>query len=400
MTTSEYSTHPLRATLQEVMQLQSDPAMHDPIVANDEEASFNRDKIFAMAEMVRSLLDSTPAVLASSHALNQINKHIRNALVELQNYISNKNLGHIASAANAFEQNVLQFLWGFCPQIQPLASPVPEIFESLTKSASETIKHLTAERDRLNENLLETSLGAEALKTRLDTMSEVAAKERAEAAAEVARLNQAFTEKEAERSASFETALSKMRDDFKQLEEGTKSNGHDLLAALEEQRGKAAQIVQVVGNIGVTGNYQTIAKVEADQANFWRWITVLFFVVGVSLALVTFIRFWGDPVTSESIWMIAIRLMYAIAITAPAWYTARESARHRTNADQAKQTELELASLGPFIELLPVDRKNEIREQMTKIYFGREVSPHESNHPLDLGSLKDFVVEVAKALRK
>ena len=231
-------------------------------------------------------------------------------------------------------------------------------------------------------------------------MSEAAAKERAEAAAEVARLSQAFAEKEVERSATFEAALSKMKADYGQLEEGTKNSGKDLIAALEEQRGKAAQIVQVVGNIGVTGNYQTIAKVENDQANFWRWATVVFFACGVSLAGATFIRFWGEPVTVESIWSIAIRLLYAIAITAPAWYTAKESARHRTNADRAKQTELELASLGPFIELLPPEKKNEIREQMTRIYFGREVTPHESKHPLDIGALKDFVVEVSKALRK
>ena len=400
MTASVYNTHPLRSTIQEVLQLQSDPAMQDPQVANDEQASFNRDKVFAMAELIRSLLDSTPAVLASTHALNQLNKQVRVALGELQTYISNKNSGHIANAVATFDQNVLQFLWGFGPQIQSPDSPVPQIFESFAKSSSETIRQLTAERDRLSEKVQETLSTTETLRARLDSMSELATKERAEAAAEVARLSHAFAEKETERSISFKVALSNMRAEYGQLEEGTKTIGNNLIAALEEQRSKAAQIVQVVGNIGVTGNYQTIAKEENNQANFWRWATVFFFVCGVSIAIATFIRFWAEPVTVESIWSIAIRLLYAIAITAPAWYTAKESARHRTNADRAKQTELELASLGPFIELLPTEKKNEIREQMTKLYFGREVSPHESNHPLDVGALKDFVVEVAKALRK
>jgi len=156
----------------------------------------------------------------------------------------------------------------------------------------------------------------------------------------------------------------------------------------------------VVGNIGVTGNYQRIANEESSSANFWRWATVIFFVGGVTLAGATFVRFWGEPITPESIWSISIRLLYAIAITAPAWYTARESARHRTNSDRARQTELELASLGPFIELLPPERKIAIREEMTKLYFGREIYAHTAKAPLDAEMVKEIAIELAKAFKK
>jgi hypothetical protein len=400
LTSSAYSTHPLRGALQELMQLQHDPSMLDPVVANDEQISFARDKVFAMGELVRSLLDSTPAVLASTHALNQLNKHVRGALGELQAYVSNKNPAHIVNAVAQFEQNILQFLWGFAPQIQSSASALPEIYEKVSRSASETIRQLVSERDQLTEKIRETTALSETLRTRLDSMTESASKERAEAAAEVAKLGQTFAEKEAERAALFEAAISKIKSDQSQLEEAAKRSSDLILAALEDQRSKAAQIVQVVGNIGVTGNYQLIANAEAKEANFWRWATVGFFAGGVTLAAATFYRFWGEPVTPESLWAIAIRLLYAIAITAPAWYTAKESARHRTNADRARQTELELASLGPFIELLPPEKKIEIREQMTKIYFGREVAPHESKNPMDVESVKELAIELAKAFKK
>lgn len=184
------------------------------------------------------------------------------------------------------------------------------------------------------------------------------------------------------------------------LEQTTKNESASLISGLEEQRNNAAKIVQVVGNIGVTGNYQRIANTEEDQANFWRWATVLFFAGGVTLAGATFYRFWGEPITPETISAIAVRLLYAIAITAPAWYTARESARHRTNSDRARQTELELASLGPFIELLPPEKKIAIREEMTKYYFGREVDPHSAKGPLDAETVKDIAIELAKAFKK
>lgn len=400
MTSSAYSAHPLHGTLEELLQLQHDPSMQDPVVANDEQVSFLRDKIFAISELVRSLLESTPAVLASTHALNQLNKHLRVSLGELQAYISNKNPAHITNAVAQFEQNILQLLWGFSPQAQGPASAIPEIFDKVSKSASETIRQLVSERDQLTEKIHETITLSKALQSRLELMTESAAKERAEAAAEVAKLGQIFAEKEADRAAVFEKEISKIRSDHSQLEEDAKQSSALIISALEDQRSKAAQIVQVVGNIGVTGNYQRIANTEAKEANFWRWATVVFFASGVTLAAATFYRFWGEPVTSESLWSIAIRLLYAIAITAPAWYTAKESARHRTNADRARQTELELASLGPFIELLPAEKKIEIREQMTKLYFGREVAPHEAKSPMDVESVKELAIELAKAFRK
>lgn len=401
MTVSAYNKHPLHSTIEQVLQLQTEPSMAEPAIADNEQYAFARDKTFAVAQVVNSLLDSTPAVLSSVHALNQLHSHVQAALNELSAYVSNKNPAHITNACAQFEQHVLSLLWGFAPQIQRSTSAgLPELFERMSQSAFETIRHLAGERDKLTVRVQETIAVADALNARLETMSEGAAKERAEASAAVAKLEQAFAEKETERAAEFETALAKIKSDYSTIEEGTKGSSAALIAALEDQRSKAAQIVQVVGNIGVTGNYQLIANAEATQANFWRWATVLFFACGVSLAVSTFVRFWGEPVTVEGIWSIAIRLLYALAITSPAWYTAKESARHRTNSDRARQTELELASLGPFIELLPPEKKIEIREQMAKLYFGREVEAHTSKPPLDVDTVKDIAIELAKAFKK
>ncbi|MPN21422.1 hypothetical protein SDC9_168801 [bioreactor metagenome] len=129
-------------------------------------------------------------------------------------------------------------------------------------------------------------------------------------------------------------------------------------------------------------------------------MTIGIFGCGIAVAAATFIKFWDQPVSPENIWSVAVRLLYAIAITAPAWYTARESARHRTNADRARQTELELASIGPFIELMPEEKKIEIKEALTKSYFGRPIDSHDIQTPLDALQIKDLVIELAKVLKK
>ncbi|MHB1099307.1 MAG: hypothetical protein ACYCZR_07100 [Burkholderiales bacterium] len=216
----------------------------------------------------------------------------------------------------------------------------------------------------------------------------------------MAKLEQVFAEKETARAAIFDVSLDELRKDFKTFEGQSKTESKSLIAELEDQKSKAARIVQVVGNIGVTGNYQQIANAESNQANFWRWVTVGIFAAGITVAGATFIKFWGQPFTPENAWSVAIRLLYAIAITAPAWYTAKESARHRTNADRARQKELELASIGPFIELMPEEKKVEIREQLTHCYFGKDVEPHDVKQPIDAKLVKDMAIELAKIFKK
>src|SRR3546814_19055962 len=95
------------------------------------------------------------------------------------------------------------------------------------------------------------------------------------------------------------------------------------------------------------------------------------------MAGVTFNKFYHEPLSSSNPLAISVRRLYALAVASPAFYTARESARHRTNADRARQTELELASLGPFIELLKDDDKDAIRKSLISTYFGRHVDAHE-----------------------
>ena len=155
-----------------------------------------------------------------------------------------------------------------------------------------------------------------------------------------------------------------------------------------------------MGNIGVTGNYQNIANDQSEYANRWRQITIAFFCAGIAVAGLTFWKFWNVPLTNDNAASILIRLMYAIAIATPAYYTARESARHRSNADRARQTELELASLGPFIELMPEDKKNAIREELTKRYFANQVSEHTVDTPVDFKEIAGAVTELIKAVKK
>ncbi|GAC1625107.1 MAG: hypothetical protein NVS9B10_11740 [Nevskia sp.] len=384
-----------------MLEMQGAPEFSDPIIADAEQYAFSRDKVFSMARVIGVLMESTPPELVSIAALNQMQSNLQSPLNELTAFISNKNVGHVANAAAQFEQGVLPYLWAFMPQVQSLSpDSLSTLLEAQASTSRDTIRQLSVQRDDLATKLRELSLKTDTQAARLEEMVSSSVKDRAEAVAAVAKLEQQFAQKETERAGVFEAAVGQFKKDFDEFQSQSSSNGETLLASLEDQKSKAARIVQVVGNIGVTGNYQQIANSEATQANFWRWATVLIFAAGISVAVATFVEFWGVTFTAESAWSVIIRMLYAIAITSPAWYTARESARHRTNSDRARQTELELASIGPFIELLPEEMKNQIRERLTALYFGKGVEAHTVQTPVDAALVKDLAIELAKVFRK
>ena len=127
------------------------------------------------------------------------------------------------------------------------------------------------------------------------------------------------------------------------------------------------------------------------------------FSIGILIVLsnfaIHFKAWWYETGYEESPWTLVTRLVTALVVALPALYTARESARHRTNADQATQRELELSTLGPFIELMPDEAKTSIRDRLTDRYFGNSVEAHKVESPLDPVTIAKLAEAFAKAMK-
>ena len=401
MNSSEYASHPLRSLLDRLTELAKSEELTDPDLLTTEANASALEATFAIVSAVRSMLDRSPALLVSGHGLTQLQNAFQSIFNELSSYQSNKNQGHIQNAKAQIEQSVMPQLWALGPTSQAGDSgQLVEVVNQATQAARDAVQQLVTQRDALV--VRQTALTQQILESqaRLESLTESVAKQKAEAASAVAVVQQMYAEKEAERVAAFATMLQELRTDFAKLQADSEKTQSERLDSLRTSQEQAAQIVQVVGNTGITGNYQKIANAEGKQANVWRWMTIAFFGAGIAVAGATFWKFWHEPFSPETAWSVLIRLMYAIAITAPAWYTAKESARHRSSADRARQTELELASLGPFIELMPDEKKHQIREELTKRYFGNQAPEHTAEPPISIQKLGDVAIELMKAAKK
>ncbi len=401
MSESLYKSHPIWSLVAQIAEVTENEAFHEPAFAENEQYSFARDKVFATTRVMRAYLEQTPAVLASIQGLNQIQSNFQNVVNEINAFIANKNPAHVVNAANLIDQNVLPQLWSFAPRLHELdQSVVSETVENIRNASLITIKNLKQEEVSLTEKISSLSQEVNAQQAKLETLSDAVAAQKAEAMAITAQVQKEYAETEAKRNVDFIKTIDDFKEVFNNYEVESKLKAAELITTLETNRDDAAKIVQVVGNIGVTGNYQKIANSESKQANLWRWIAVGMFSLGILTAMLTLVKFWELPFTPENELSALIRLLYAFAISTPAWYAAKESARHRSNADRARQTELELASLGPFIELMPDDKKLLIREKLIEIYFGNGVASHEVNESVQLKDFKDFALGAIKTLSR
>ncbi|WP_460164300.1 hypothetical protein [Pseudomonas sp. S2_F03] len=276
MTTSAYQENPIRATVQQMLGMRKMPEFSSEALAENESFAFARDKIFAILQTLKDLLEETPAVLASVPGMSAINANLQAPLAEMANFLANGNGGHLTNAASQLEQNVMSQFWAFTPPLPFVAeSTFPALLKSQSDFSQSVIRELSGQRDQLAKNLEVVSEKSDALAKRLEDAAEAAARERAESAATVAKLEQMFTQAEGARQLAFDTALAEQQRLHKEEMDLEVSVAKDTLAKLGAFRDDAARIVQVVGNIGVTGNYQRIANTEGESANFWRWATVI-----------------------------------------------------------------------------------------------------------------------------
>lgn len=401
MSPGDFSGHPIRQLLLQISEQLVSPELADPDLRSQELYAAILDSTSAITALVRSLLDSTPPQLVSAYALSQLQTSLQQVFNEISAYRSNRNVGHLQNVRNQLDQNTLQFLWAFAPvhtssDLQPLRDAVGAI----SKSAHESVIWLIHRKDEVSAKLLELEKRILHDADKIQDLEDRIATQKAEAAAAVAQIQRAHVEQDTIRLKAFETQSQELKAAFQAMQTESEIAQAARLASLQDSQDQAAKIVQIVGNIGVTGNFQKTAAIETERADIWRGFTIAFFCAGIAMAGLTFFKFLDATFNAETAWTVLVRLAYAIAITAPAYYTARESARHRTNADRARQTELELASLGPFIELMPPEKKIEIREALSKRYFGATVSDHVVQSPLDLKDLRDLVVEAIKAAKK
>ena len=338
---------------------------------------------------IKDKLNLTNPMLVQDAELTNLAAEIEAGTSQINTFVGNNNIGHINNAINNLNSAITRTRnlpiptskddYDFSKAVAHFQQTVQGAYEQLksqneklkadlldlqtdVNTKQETIKalekQLAEKQTEIQNVLIKYNNEFETLKTNANTTVD----------SERKKFSDNF---EADRKA-FKELIDTDKDTFKKEYENQKAffeaEAKGIVEKLEQKLAEANKIVNIVGNVGVTGNYQKIANQHKSSANFFRWVALGFMIVMSGLLIYSIIELSN---TDFNLYKSLVRILAAAVLTYPAVYAARESSRHRNLETQNRNLELELASIGPFIELLPDDKKQSIKEGLVNKYFGK-----------------------------
>lgn len=394
------SEHPIFSTISNILELQKNKKILSSNKSLTNEQKYIKDYAFGAVRNIQSRINSLPEVLLNHPNLDSINSPLQQAFNELSAFISNGNVAHLQNTGPLIDQAIRSASWAIPTSAgKRTDKEIEKEISAISSAAEAALIDISEQRDSLSKQLEELIEKIAAQDNKISELSQTFEQKTAEANATSAEINTQYSKLEQTIESDFFGKLDQFSTKFDEQETKNSKNAEKLLEKLQKHERDAREIVQVVGNIGVTGNYKKRAADEKAQADFWRLVTVGLFAVGVALVVINLVLNFKGQIDLTT---LIVRFAIAFAIALPAFYSARESARHRSNADSSKQTELELASLGPFMESLPEEQKVELRVKLTDGYFGNQIEPHKIDSPIkteDFTKLLKAVQEIVAAAK-
>jgi hypothetical protein len=153
----------------------------------------------------------------------------------------------------------------------------------------------------------------------------------------------------AERAAAFELWTKSADEKLGAILKGTQEAADTNLVEMDKHQSRAKEILGIVAAAGVSGHYKNTAERELGYANFYRWGALAFFIAMVTLVFYVVISVKAADFRWE---MGLFRVGVSLALLLPAYYCARESAKHREAEKRNRRLHIELATLEPYLEKL------------------------------------------------
>ncbi len=330
--------------------------------------------------------------------LDNISAALQAMIQEVQNFIANGNVGHIANA-NSHGDAALTHLSQINVQLTTedfmAAKEAAESYrvglEKALSVVSGTASQLSGEMDSLRTRITELSTELAAERSRLSTT--VSDFQTQFSAAQELRISTFagdqkgrqdqfttlftdFTQKLVEQNTEFtkqrEDIAKLHQSDLAELREKFVDESTKLHEEILKRKAEVEKLVGVIGNLGVTSGYLTTANKAKTTVLVWQSITVGA-MLSLSWIAYSALKAATDlPAEAVFSWpLFAGRIFVALTLGALAAYAGTEAARYQKVERYNRRLALELEAIGPFIAPLDADKQAEFRIDVGKRSFGQ-----------------------------
>lgn len=334
----------------------------------------------AISFILQRLKLSIPELISDSE-LSKSSNELESVFVNIENFIIEKSNIHLEYAKSGLRNPISR------ASTFPLMLETPEFsFSTEISSFSSKIEREYKKLGEINKTIIQDMVSIKEELQKKNDMVDKLSKSINKKDVEIENLNKEFElefQKIKDRSISefneslvnqkkeFIAQKQELVEDVESIRNGVGNRASEIISDLDEMKQEARILVGLVGETAVTGNYQIIANEHKKSANTWRRIAIICMLLFSAILIYTIF----DLNSTDLEWQKAlIRVIAALSLSYPATYAARESSKHRNLENINRKAELELAAINPFIELLPTDKKQEIKAGLVERYFGNENS--------------------------
>lgn len=363
------------------------------------------------SKYISDRLKTTIPILVQETELNSLHTEVDAGLQQINTFLGNNNIGHINNAINNYYSALnrarnlpLPFAKGdydFSKSIANFEQIIKEKYTALEDEKNELTKEIENQKADLQQKDSEIKKLFKLIESKETEIQSLNTQFQIEFTTLKTKANQEIETDRNTFRKEIDTDKVSFKKEIDDLKGTIDTDTTEIINSLNIKLVEAKKIVNVIGNVGVTGNYQLIANEHKSTANLWRLITIAFMTAFSGLLIWTII-----DLSSEGFdWLKSlIRIIAAAALSYPATYAARESTRHRKLETINRTAELELASLSPFIELLPDAKQQAIREKLVDKYFGNgssdSITKASEDEGLSIGGLEKILKAVSSLLNK
>jgi hypothetical protein len=252
----------------------------------------------------------------------------------------------------------------------------------LTHALEDTREKLSEAGRRSNEIQEEIDRKSQSFNSELQRFTqryEEEAEQRRTAAKELLdKLEEEFSESAEEREEAAKGLVTRTSEGFATLTKALTQTSEELLKELESDRAQSRKILGLTAEAGLIGGYQREANTKKLEARVWRLVAFgVFAGMGVVAWQVLVPVATGDKILNWEA-LISRTLLFAI-LGLTAAYAANEGSRASRTEEKNRRQELQLASVGPFIEEL----NDQERHAIKKAFVERMYVPDDSPQALD-----------------
>lgn len=365
-------------------------SLADTTQALDGDDSEEVVRLAAIIRHVERRLANSDRLLVRQATLNNIQSQADALRTQIDQYRANGNAAHLTNAQNNGESLLEQAaqLPAFDNRdgLGDVRSEITSFRRSagqLTAALKDEVGKISGQATKVRGRLAETSKAVEAERARIDAaLTEFQQQFSTSQESRANEFDASRTARQTEWSdllASSKQELDGQREETEKQHEAALGEANarlntqvdqakSIVAAIDDLRDKAATVVGVVGNIGLTGDYQRNANAEKRSAIIWSFATVVFFLAAVAFAII-FVA--GDD-SDLSATSTARKIATSIVALAPATYCGSRAKDHRDAEQKYRALELQLASLSPFVAPLPADLQQAMKAELASRYFTGE----------------------------